>query len=168
MSKNSDSWPIFVLRENGDVYLLLAGSADHAHSQFSSRLRGPLTMSPPADDNYGLDSCSILCLETTPPIIAICTREGKVYHAVVLEAEREDEDKETTTTTPTLFVYEAVELELTFNVPLPETPPEDVVECVIQLRKDPSNVDRYHCCHQAGRGALYNPESQFEKKTSSR
>jgi len=157
---STEAWPIFVLRENGDVFLLITG-ADHALSQFSSRLRGPLTMSPPADDNYGVDACSILCLETTPPIIAICTREGKVYHAVPLESELDESLLDEPLTIPklTLFVYEAVELELTFNLPIPdaEAAADDVIECVIQLRQDPSIADRYYCCHQAGVHAVSLP-----------
>lgn len=154
---STESWPIFVLRENGDVFVLITG-ADHAQSQFSSRIRGPLTMSPPAEDNYGVDACSILCLETLPPIVAICTREGKVYHAVILESDStNDSSEEATVPTPTLFVYEAVELELTFNVPLPDAQADDIIECVIQLRKDPSNTDRYYCCHQAGVHAVSLP-----------
>jgi len=164
-SSTSSSWPIFVLRESGDVFLLMTG-ADHASSQFSSRLRGPLTMSPPADDNYGIDACAILCLETTPvPIIAICTRDGRVFHAVPLDADATNDCDIPSTNNwrvndPVLFVYEAVELELSFNLPVPDDGAdggEDMIECAIQLRKDPTMNDRYYCCHQAGVHAVSLP-----------
>ena len=48
---------------------------------------GPLTMYPAADDNYGLDACSLLCLHSQPPVIAMATASGKIYHCIVLESE---------------------------------------------------------------------------------
>ena len=44
-------------------------------------------MHPDAEDNYGLDSCSILCLHptiTSPPILVIATNGGTLYHCIVL------------------------------------------------------------------------------------
>lgn len=45
---------------------------------------GPLLVHPPAEDNYGTDACSILCLQTTPPVIVMATCEGKLHHCIVL------------------------------------------------------------------------------------
>lgn len=54
---------------------------------------GPLSMYPPADDNYGIDSCSIMCLQTTPPIVVIAMCSGKIYHTIMLKEEFRDEDE---------------------------------------------------------------------------
>lgn len=53
---------------------------------------GSLSMYPPADDNYGIDSCSIMCMQTTPPIVVIAMCSGKIYHAILLKEESNDED----------------------------------------------------------------------------
>lgn len=44
-------------------------------------------MYPAADDNYGLDACSLLCLHSQPPVIAMATGSGKIYHCIALESE---------------------------------------------------------------------------------
>lgn len=48
-------------------------------------------MYPPADDNYGMDSCSIMCLQTTPPIVIIAMCTGKIYHAILLKEDVVDD-----------------------------------------------------------------------------
>lgn len=55
---------------------------------------GPLTMFPAADDNYGLDACSLLCLQCQPPVIAMATTSGKIYHCIALESEESDDADE--------------------------------------------------------------------------
>jgi len=55
---------------------------------------GSLSMYPSADDNYGIDSCSIMCLQTTPPIVIIAMCTGKIYHAILLR-ETLDDDTDT-------------------------------------------------------------------------
>ena len=52
-----------------------------------AQVNGPLSMYPAADDNYGLDACSLLCLHSQPPIVAMGTGSGKIYHCIVLESE---------------------------------------------------------------------------------
>lgn len=42
-------------------------------------------MYPPAEDNYGYDACTILCLHSTPTTIIIATATGIIYHCLVLE-----------------------------------------------------------------------------------
>lgn len=54
---------------------------------------GSLTMYPPAVDNYGIDCCSIMCIQTTPPIVVIADCSGKIYHAILLADDFEDEEK---------------------------------------------------------------------------
>jgi len=50
-------------------------------------------MYPPADDNYGVDACSILCLQSVPPVVVIATCSATLYHCVLLTCtEDEDED----------------------------------------------------------------------------
>ena len=51
-------------------------------------------MFPPAEDNYGTDASAIICLSSTPPVIAIATREGRLYHCVVLCGEKEDPNEQ--------------------------------------------------------------------------
>lgn len=41
-------------------------------------------MHPAADDNYGVDACAIICLQSHPPILAISTCTGTIYHGVLL------------------------------------------------------------------------------------
>ena len=50
----------------------------------AASLEGPLSMFPPAEDNYGTDACAIACLYTRPPTLAIATSEGKLHHCIVL------------------------------------------------------------------------------------
>jgi len=59
-------------------------------------------MYPAADDNYGLDACSLLCLHSQPPVIAMATASGKIYHCIVLESE-ESYDPEEVQGTPSLW-----------------------------------------------------------------
>ena len=52
---------------------------------FTASLQGPLHMYPPAEDNYGTDACSLLCLTCRPGILVISTCEGKLYNCVLLQ-----------------------------------------------------------------------------------
>jgi len=45
---------------------------------------GPLRMYPAAEDNYGMEACSIICLDTRPQILVVATCEGKLHHCLVL------------------------------------------------------------------------------------
>ena len=50
-------------------------------------MTGPIAMFPEAEDNYGTDSCSLLCLHpliSSPPVLVIATNGGALYHCVVL------------------------------------------------------------------------------------
>ena len=51
--------------------------------------QGPLIMNPPAEDNYGCDFCTLLCLPTTPVTLALATKTGTVYHCVVIVGDEE-------------------------------------------------------------------------------
>lgn len=61
-------------------------------------MHGPLTMRPPAEDNYGVDACSILVLKSTPTAIAIATASGKIHHCVALSVSDYDSDDDFTET----------------------------------------------------------------------
>ncbi|XP_014780339.1 nucleoporin 88 isoform X1 [Octopus bimaculoides] len=166
-------WPIYILRGSGDV-LLLYSDITSKSSKFSL-LTGPLLVHPPAEDNYGTDACSILCLQTTPPVVVIATNEGKLHHCIVLNEKSgkstipdtaNSDDSSSLLDLPEcnsalstdlydqscLYVYESVELELSLqshslrrNIPI-----EDVFTCPIHLVKDVSCEERYHCFHSAG------------------
>ena len=41
-------------------------------------------MLPPAEDNYGIDSCSIHVMKTNPSIVVIATATGRVHHCISL------------------------------------------------------------------------------------
>ena len=51
-------------------------------------------MYPAADDNYGLDACSLLCLQCQPPVVVMATGSGKVYHCIALENEKPYDNEE--------------------------------------------------------------------------
>ena len=54
-----DIYPVFVLSGNGDVLLFYLSLKDLF---IANQIYGPLKMTPAAEDNYGSDACSILCL----------------------------------------------------------------------------------------------------------
>lgn len=54
-----DIYPIYVLKENGDVILLFLNLNDLSDTSQTYR---PLKMLPAAEDNYGSEACTILCL----------------------------------------------------------------------------------------------------------
>ena len=55
-------------------------------SGLNAKLFGPLRMFPSAPDNYGAESCSLLCLPCQPPVLAIASSSGGVvYHSVLLQ-----------------------------------------------------------------------------------
>lgn len=46
-------------------------------------------MCPRTQDNYGENSCAILCLHSTPPIVCIANCNGTIYHAILLPVSNE-------------------------------------------------------------------------------
>lgn len=59
-------------------------------SNFRPQLQGPLSVYPPTDDNYGLDSCSIIVLPSLPPTIILSETTGKIHHALLMDIEEEE------------------------------------------------------------------------------
>lgn len=115
VSKTGDGgtveWPLIILRGNGSIYVTLIGVDTEKYDNFSSlvlistipiihtinfvyrpHIQGPLTMYPSTQDNYGVDSCSILVLPTSPPTVIIAEPSGKLFHAILLESEPDEED----------------------------------------------------------------------------
>lgn len=76
-------------------------------------------MYPATDDNYGLDSCSILILPSLPPTIVLTESSGKIHHALLIDIEDEEEVFNDIDASLTIYpseyavqVLETVELEL--------------------------------------------------------
>ncbi|XP_074641709.1 nucleoporin 88-like [Tubulanus polymorphus] len=157
-----DVWPVYVLWGNGNVFRLLISPKE----KFQANFVGPLAMLPPAEDNYGTDACSIMCLDTQPPILVIATCEGNLYHCIVLPKDDCDTASEiswsisesnNTLWEPvvaecTLYVYEKIELELSLTTVTLESddPVIDDYTCPVHLLKDKATTSRYHCHHNAG------------------
>lgn len=85
-SKTKLVWPVIVLRGNGDICYLNTSVTSTQKPKFE----GPLPMYPSADDNYGVEACSILVLETVPSVIVLATSSGTLYHSVLLEIEQSE------------------------------------------------------------------------------
>ncbi|PIK56946.1 putative nuclear pore complex protein [Apostichopus japonicus] len=169
---NSDEliYPIYILKGNGDVFLLTTSLTNRRYQQ--TRPQGPLVMHPPAEDNYGLDACSICCLHSNPPVLVVATSTGLLHHCVLLSTTDDEEAlgsesfQRTTavsvfsektnagSTLPkqmkqSLFVYESVELSLTPILSECEDLDSDV-SYPIMLSKDHQSEHCYYCCHGAG------------------
>jgi len=54
-------------------------------------VRGPLPMYPPADDNYGVDACSVIVLPSSPPLLVVSTCSGTLYHCLIMDPEERDD-----------------------------------------------------------------------------
>ncbi|KAL2095025.1 hypothetical protein ACEWY4_009744 [Coilia grayii] len=149
-------YPLYILYENGETYLSYMSLSCSGGKL--GKVLGPLPMYPAAEDNYGHDACALLCLPCFPNVLVIATETGTLYHCVVLEPEDEEGGGvggkwlSGAETVPTLYVFEGIELELSFRY----TPTEDkeFVEsdciCPIALHTDPLCQYRYHCTHEAG------------------
>ncbi|CAG2110061.1 unnamed protein product [Medioppia subpectinata] len=151
--------PIYVLRGNGDV-LLVYSSLKYPY--VSNNVFGPLTMRPPAEDNYGADACSIVCLDCVPPVLVIATCFGVIHHCIALDGDNELDSKHTLLPQPTLYVYETIELSLSLT-----TSPDSVqdMSCTLTLHKDNMIPMRYFCSHSCGLHAISFPfVSQLKSK----
>nr|XP_034171113.1 nuclear pore complex protein Nup88 [Osmia lignaria] len=149
---NQIEWPILILRGNGEV-LIVRGNLLHDSHEVPV-VSGSLSMYPPADDNYGIDSCSIMCIQTTPPIVVIAMCTGKIYHGILLKEELNDDDDDRRygstyslhTPEEALYIYECVEIELGLFF----ADNDEKYNCPIHLRWDKDNKSRYFCSHNAG------------------
>ncbi|XP_055641182.1 nuclear pore complex protein Nup88 [Toxorhynchites rutilus septentrionalis] len=155
--KKSDTdkveWPIVILRGDGNVYILCAGiDTDRP------KLQGPISIFPQVDDNYGLDSCSLVVIPSLPPTIIIAESTGKTHHALLLEEEVPTE-RSLTELDSSLVIYpsewylqvlETVELELG----LAGVDEARTYSCPIHLKRDLLNESRYFAYHNAGLHAI--------------
>jgi len=64
--------------------LCLNTTVDDSMNIKSDKITGPLTMYPPADDNYSEDACSILVMDTIPPSVVIASNFGELYNCLLL------------------------------------------------------------------------------------
>ena len=152
--------PIYVLRGNGDVLLVYSSLK---YSYVSNNVFGPLTMRPPAEDNYGVDACSIVCLDCVPPVLVIATSFGVLHHCIALDCEEPNINR-SLLPQPTLYVYETIELSLSLTT---TTGLQDR-SCIIRLYKDSMVTMRYFCSHACGLHAIAVPfVSQLKSKDDS-
>lgn len=171
-------YPIYLLQGDGEVLMLLTSITHNRYKK--GILKGPLTMKPPAEDNYGVGSCSILVLDCTPTVLAIATCTGKVHHCIALASDdnydSDDDQSEAQSTRswpssvlsvhnkgsvtefspPTLYVYESVQLDCEINEH-EDTVDEDIADCNVTLYRDPLLYCRYHCCTKFGIQAVVLP-----------
>ncbi|XP_055543607.1 nuclear pore complex protein Nup88 [Wyeomyia smithii] len=146
-------WPIVILRGDGNVYILCAGiDTDRP------KLQGPISILPQVDDNYGLDSCSLVVIPSLPPTVIIAESNGKTHHALLLEEEYPTE-RSFNELDSSLVIYpsewylqvlETVELELGL-IGVDEA---KSFSCPIYLKRDLLNESRYFAYHNAGLHAI--------------
>lgn len=80
--------------ENFSIKIFLNNITNMSNCSASDKhpLTGPLRMYPAAEDNYGTEACSILCLETQPPVLVVATSEGKLHHCLLLNQPVDEDD----------------------------------------------------------------------------
>ena len=108
------TFPIYIMQESGDVWALYC---KFSQNRLVVEMQGPLTMNPPAADNYGCNYCSILCLPSSPVTVAMATQMGTVHHCLVLGALEEEEEMGDLNLNrgshkEDLYVYESIQLQL--------------------------------------------------------
>ncbi|XP_022227934.2 nuclear pore complex protein Nup88 [Drosophila obscura] len=147
-------WPIVLLRENGNIYVLFTSLDSDI-----TRLQGPLTITPQKLDNYGLEYCSIMIIPSLPPTIVIAESKGKLHHALLLDAEAAEhsfnEVDDFILIEPAQFVIhvlETVELELGLSGASNTAPKTPITQpnTHIHLKRDIINELRYFAYHNAG------------------
>ncbi|XP_033123496.1 nucleoporin 88-like [Anneissia japonica] len=151
-------YPIYILKGNGDVYLLPNSLKDKRY--VDTRLQGPLAMYPPAEDNYGLDACALLCLPCKPHVLVVGTSSGHLHHCLVLTTEEDDDENvsvssvdsghlstHVTECDSSLYVYETIELPMS---PILSDDYDEESPHPVRLHQDNGNASRYYCTHNAG------------------
>ncbi|XP_030238482.1 nuclear pore complex protein Nup88 [Drosophila navojoa] len=149
--KEKVEWPIVILRENGNVYVLLTGIDSDV-----TRLQGPITITPQTSSNYGIESCALLIIPSLPPTVIIAESTGRLHHALLLEAETTersfndaDDGLLIEPSQWTLHVTETVELELGLSASATNGTGNGY-SCPIHLKRDVVNEMRYFAYHNAG------------------
>lgn len=137
IEKPDVSWPIYILMGTGEILLLYTSFHNPTYAE---HIIGPLTMLPQAEDNYGSDACSLIVLDSSPPLLAIATPSGSIYHCFAFS------DGQGLLPKQTLYVYESIEL----SKDLIENPDDPYSPHQMKLFKDPTSEIRYFCVHQNG------------------
>ncbi|CAH0714018.1 unnamed protein product, partial [Brenthis ino] len=133
-----DAEHLLILSGNGDVYMM---QCELDNKGLQASLKGPLPMYPPADDNYGSESCSIIALGgiDTPTLVVIASASAALYHCLLLpNATEKEEDSHA------LYVIESVELNIVLNTN------ETALQYVYPLNLYPVNRNTYACSHTGG------------------
>ncbi|XP_068153700.1 nuclear pore complex protein Nup88 [Drosophila tropicalis] len=148
LKQDKIEWPLVLLRENGNIYILMTEiNSDR------TRLQGPITITPQKRDNYGLESSSILVIPSLPPTLVIGESSGKLHHAILLETEIAEhslnEVDDFIVIEPSEYVIhvrETVELELG----LKSGTSNSNYTSPVYLKRDVINELRYFAYHNAG------------------
>lgn len=132
-----DAEHLLILSGNGDVYML---QCDLDNNGLQAKLKGPLAMYPPADDNYGSESCAITALGgiDTPTLVVIASASAALYHCLLLPNASDDKDN-----SHALYVVESVELNVTLGS-------EDTVQYMFPMHLYPVGRSTYACVHARG------------------
>lgn len=130
-------WPIYILMGTGDVLLIYTNPQNPIYAE---NIIGPLTILPQAEDNYGSDACHLIVLDSSPPLLAIATPSGRIYHCFAFS------DGQGLLAKQTLYMYESIEL----SKDLIENPDDPYMPRPMKLFKDPTSKIRYFCVHQNG------------------
>lgn len=115
-------------------------------------------MLPAKKDNYGVDSCSIIAINSsTPTTLVIAESTGRLHHCIITEGgggERGEEFEGDVSSAPDLqwsiYVMETIELELGLSI---DTKEKRYV-CPVFMKQDPTNEARYFAYHNAGLHAV--------------
>ncbi|XP_065283510.1 nucleoporin 88 [Dermacentor albipictus] len=153
LSAEGKARQVFVLMGSGDIYLTHVSPQDDNRSHLRP-VFGPLSMQPQAEDNYGVDGYSLICLRAAVPMLAIATTGGTLYHCLALGTQDFSHGTREECEEVSLYVFEKIRLDLTFS---PSTAEEEIFTCPIRLHKDSTNHQRYICVHNAGVHAVAVP-----------
>ncbi|CAG9559339.1 unnamed protein product [Danaus chrysippus] len=134
-----DNEYLLILSGNGDVYMLQC-ELDMKNT-VTAKLRGPLVMYPPADDNYGSESCSIAAVGSakTPTLVIIASASAALYHCLLLPNSTDKEEDDGFA----LYVIESVELNIPQNS-------DTQTNYVYPVHLYPSGRASYICVHTGG------------------
>lgn len=137
---------LLILRGNGDVYMMQCDL--ESTGPIHTKLTGPLAMYPPADDNYGSESCSITALGggDTPLLVVVATCSAQLYHCMLLPNPTEKDDVDS----HALYVVEQVELNIVLN-------PDDDLQHSYPVILYPCTNNTYACMHAGGVHAVTLP-----------
>ncbi|XP_065189953.1 nucleoporin 88-like [Sycon ciliatum] len=160
---------VFALMDSGDVYMfqcVLPSSTGVLCQNERPAVLGPLRMVPPAEDNYGVDSCSVCCLDSHPPGLVVATAAGRIYHCVVMPGQDAADDSADDSVQgswarsaaqddePVLCVFDGVALALADDSVQDER--ESSVSSAgaatsqVALHHVSDATDRYLCTHSSG------------------